>query len=295
MRDISVSAVIPAFNERRSVAAVAEGVREALSGRVKDFEVIVVDDGSTDETADAARSVKAVLVSHPVNRGYGQALQTGIGAARFDWVLTIDADGSYPPGEIHKLLEFAPTFDLVIGTRTGVHFWGSPHRALLRWIYLRIAGFIIGERVPDANSGLRLVRKSLASQEEGPVECRGYSHSTTMTLSFLSAGRLVKFTPVEYRAREGRSKVRPLRDILRTLQIMAQVLIAYNPLKLFAALAAAFLAASAAFLWEFHRRHGAPWLAAAAVSALSALLCFLTGCILDSIRMQGRRQRENPQ
>ena len=287
MKELSVSAVIPAYNESRAIAAVVASVREALGRVARDAEVVVVDDGSTDGTGEAAKSAGARVLRHPVNRGYGQALRTGIEAARHDWILMIDADGSYPPSQIDRLFEFGPDFDLVIGTRTGVHFWGSPMQALLRWIYLQIAGFIVGEKAPDANSGLRLVRRSLAAQA-GPVECLGFSHSTTMTLSFLKAGRFVKFIPIEFHARVGQSKVRKARDILRTLQIMTQILIAYNPLKLFATLFAMFFAAAAVLAGIFVFRGSWAWLVAGGLCALAAVECFLAGCLLDAIRMRAR-------
>ena len=287
MKGLSVSAVIPAFNEGRAIAEVVSGVREALGRVAGEAEVLVVDDGSTDDTGEAAGRAGATVLRHPVNRGYGQALRTGVGAARHDWVLMIDADGSYPTSEIDRLFEGAPECDLVIGTRTGVHFWGSPMAAFLRGVYLGIAGFVVGEKVPDANSGLRLVRRGLAAQS-GPVECLGFSYSTTMTLSFLKAGRFVKFIPIEFRARVGQSKVRKVRDILRTLQLMTQILIAYNPLKLFVALCASFAAAAAVMAGVFLCRGGWPWLAAAGLSAMAALECFLAGCLLDAIRMRGR-------
>jgi len=289
MKDLSVTVVIPALNEKDAVGPVVRELADLLARSVKSHEVLVVDDGSTDGTADAARAAGATVVRHPVNRGYGQALETGIKTARHDWILMIDADGSYPPGEAAKLLERAPEFDLVIGERTGSHFWGSPTAALLRWTYLRIASFIVGERVPDANSGLRLVRKALAA-EKGPVQCLGFSHSTTMTLSFLKAGRFVDFVPIEFRARVGKSHVRRVRDILRTLQLMTQVLIAYNPLKLFVTLAAPPAALGCLFFLVaiILPRNGSPLLAWL-LCWLIALVCFCVGCILDAMRMHARR------
>lgn len=292
MRNIAVSAVIPAFNEEGAVSAVVQGVRDVLSGCVQDFEVLVVDDGSSDGTGAAALKAGAVVLRNPANQGYGQSLETGIKAARHEWILMLDADGSYPPEEIPKLLDYAPDFDLVIGMRSGVHFWGSFFHAFLRWFYLRIASFVVGERVPDANSGLRLVRKSLVSQPE-PVRCLGYSHSTTMTLSFLKAGRFVKFVPIEYRLRRGRSKVRPIRDMLRTMQIMTQILLAYNPLKLFMALAFFPAGLSLVLAAAFVYRGADIWAAMAGLAMLAALLCFLAGCVIDAIRMQRGRADES--
>lgn len=290
-KDLSVTAVLPAYNESGAIAEVVSGVRDALKGCAKTVEVLVVDDGSTDGTGEAARAAGAKVIRHPVNRGYGQALRTGIAAAKGDWILMTDADGSYPTSEIAKLFAHAPDFDLVIGARTGVHFWGSPWAALLRWIYLWVAGFIVGENVPDANSGLRLVRRSMLLSM-GPVECLGFSYSTTMTLSFLQAGRFVKYVPIAFTARVGRSKVRKWRDMLRTLHLMTEVLIVYNPLKLFIVLTGGFalLAAGAFFLAV--AGGGGAWLVFSAFMILCGLMCFLFGCLLDALRMHLRTRAD---
>jgi glycosyltransferase involved in cell wall biosynthesis len=287
VKDISVSAVIPAYNEKGAIADVVAGVRDALKRCAKTVEVIVVDDGSVDGTGESAKAAGATVIRHPVNRGYGQALRTGVNAAKGDWVLMTDADGSYPVTEIDKLFDGAPDFDLVIGARTGVHFWGSAWSALLRWIYLAVAGFIVGESIPDANSGLRLVRRSML-MSMGPVECLGFSYSTTMTLSFLQAGRFVKYVPIEFSARVGRSKVRKTRDMLRTLHLMTEVLIVYNPLKLFVVMTAAFLLAAFGFFAMAVVGLGGVWMVAAIIMIPCALACFLTGCLLDALRMHLR-------
>lgn len=288
MSALSVSVVVPAYNEAEAIGPVIEKLAEALVERVPQFEIIVVDDGSVDGTAEAVRHARARVVRHPANGGYGRALVSGIEAARHDWVLMIDADGSYPPSEILRLLDYAPDFDLVIGAREGTHFWGTPTKAFLRWVYLRLASFVVGARVPDANSGLRLVRKSLVDKQ-GLVRCLGYSFTTTMTLSFLMQGRFVKFMPIRFEARAGgHSKVKPVRDILRTLQLMTQVMIIYNPLKLFVTIAL-LLALKSLVLFGLAVNLGAPLLVlCSAVASFGALFAFTAGCVLDSMRMHGQ-------
>lgn len=288
MSPLTVSVVVPAYNEAEAIGPVMADLYGELKKRGLEFEILVVDDGSSDGTAAAVNPAHARVISHPANGGYGRALLTGIEAAKHEWVLMIDADGSYPPSEILKLLDYAPAFDLVIGAREGAHFWGTPTKAFLRWVYLRLASFVVGVRVPDANSGLRLVRKSLVDQQ-ALVRCLGYSFTTTMTLSFLMQGRFVKNMPIEFRARSGgHSKVKPFRDILRTLQLMTQVMIIYNPLKLFVTLAA-LLVLKAAVLCGLGAAWGAPALIlCSAVASACALFAFTAGCILDSMRMHGQ-------
>lgn len=283
---LSISVVLPAYNEEEAVAGVVASARAALEAAgARDFEVLVVDDGSADATAERAAAAGARVLRHPANMGYGRSLLTAFEASRGDWILMMDADGTYPAEALPSLLEHAPAFDMVIGARQGSRFWGSPLRALLRWVYLNMASFVAGFRIPDANSGLRLIRRS-AIDRSMPVVCYGYSLSTTMTLSFIQSGRFVKFVPIEYRERRGRSKVSMGRDILRTLQIMVQVILYYNPLKFCVALAAFPAGAAAVFAGRFAGGFWALDLVLALASAYVALLVFLAGCLLDSLRLR---------
>lgn len=288
MKALTISVVVPAYNEAEAIGQVMADLHAELTKRRLEFEILVVDDGSSDDTAKAVDPAHARVISHPTNGGYGRALLTGIEAAKYDWVLMIDADGSYPPAEILKLLEYAPAFDLVIGAREGAHFWGTPTKTFLRWVYLRLASFVVGARVPDANSGLRLVRKSLVDQQ-ALVRCLGYSFTTTMTLSFLMQGRFVKYMPIEFRARSGgHSKVKPFRDVLRTLQLMTEVIIIYNPLKLFATVAAWIGALAGVFFVGSFLGGGPIFLLCGMFAALGSFFSFAIGCLLDSIRMHGQ-------
>jgi len=290
MPELEISAVIPAYNEEPGIASVIDGLRDVLQRVARKHEIIVVDDGSCDQTAELARQHGALTLRHPINRGYGRALVTGFNAARYDWVLMIDGDGSYPPPEIQKLVESADGFDMIVGARQGKLFWGNPIRSLMRWIYLSLAGFVAGESIPDANSGLRLIRKSEYFRCI-PFLCLGYSFSTTLTLSFLQSGRFVAFVPVAYAERKGRSKVRPVRDILRTLQIMTQAIVYYNPLKLTVSAAAllSFASILCAAIFAAAGGEGLAVLLLATAAVLSTAI-LLAGCVLDSIRMhfQGR-------
>jgi len=285
---VRVSVVVPAFNEEDGISGVVSGLRAAMEGAglkaSDDYEVLVVDDGSTDRTAARASESGARVLRHPTNRGYGRALLSGFEAARFPWVLMIDADGSYPPADSAALLPFAPRFDMVIGARQGKLFWGSALQTFLRWVYLTLASFVAGERIPDANSGLRLIRRE-ALDRSMPVLCYGYSLSTTMTLSFLQGGRFVTFVPVSYIERKGSSKVRGFRDIPRTLQIMLQVILYYNPMKFAVCLAAVPGLCALLSLACYATCPRTTDLVLFAVFLATALGVFLSGCILDALRL----------
>lgn len=284
-----ITVVIPAFNEEGAIAPTIKGAGEVLTAAGLKYEIITVDDGSTDKTAAAAEAAGSKVIRHPINRGYGRSLLSGIHAAAHDWILIIDADGSYPPAEIAKLLPHVPAFDMVVGAREGSLFWGTPVKALMRFIYLRIARFVAGEPIPDANSGLRIFRKEAVSTSM-PVLCYGYSFTTTMTLSFLNAGRFVRFEPIRFTERVGHSKVKPVRDILRTLQIMTQVILYFNPMK-FAAVVTLLplLATFAAAAHLLISPQADPrWLVIALMLVISVLV-FLLGCAVESIRLHSRK------
>ena len=290
MFELEISAIIPAYNEEDAIAPVVKSLTEVLRRGAKSFEIIVVDDGSTDRTFENARAAGVSAVRHPMNRGYGRSLMSGFAKAKYDWILMIDADGSYPPEEAEKLLAHAPDCDLVIGARQGKNYWGTPMQAWRRSIYLSLAGFVAGEEIPDANSGLRLLRRS-AFDKSMPFLCLGYSFTTTMTLSFIQSGRFVRYVPIRFDERTGKSKVKAVRDILRTLQIMAQMMIYYNPLKLAVTASAAILAAAgAAYVWFRPLDPGAAVTAAAILCSAAAIVFFL-GCLLDAVRLHFAAQK----
>lgn len=225
-----LSVVVPAYNE----AAAIEGVLTALVAELRKLpcttEVVVVDDGSKDATADAVRRVEGVrLVQNPVNLGYGHSLLRGIAASRGELIGIIDADGTYPApafAELHAMIRKGA--DHAIAQRTGKHFqriWSLRH--YYRWL----CWYVVGQRVPDANSGLRIFRRKVVETLRGDL-CMGFSFTTSLTLASIMSGFVVTFSEIPYAKRIGRSHVR-YRDILRTLQFLFQLIAVYNPLKLF--------------------------------------------------------------
>lgn len=224
-----VSIVIPAFNEEAAIGPVLD----AMQALLLDCEIIVVDDGSNDATARIARQHGARVIRHAVNRGYGRSMKDGIDAASSDIVVTSDADGTYPVDSIPILIaKFEEGFDMVVGARQGAAYRGSFFKMILRMILKTIVEFASGRRIPDVNSGFRVLRKSTAVPFF-PDICDGFSFTTTLTLVFLLTNRAVEYVPVPYHSRVGTSKVRMLHDSLRTLQYITECIVRYNPLKLF--------------------------------------------------------------
>jgi glycosyltransferase involved in cell wall biosynthesis len=240
MAEVHLSVIVPAYNESSGIGAVLTDLKRELSVLPLDAEIVVVDDGSTDETAARAGCVEGVrLLRNPVNLGYGHSLLRGITAARGDLIAICDADGSYKAAALQPLLRLVDKgVDHAIGLRTGPNIrrpWVA--RSVYRWL----CGYVVGCRVPDANSGLRVFRREVAEAVRGDL-CRGFSFTTSLTLASIMCGYVVAFTEIPYERRVGRSHVR-FRDVLRTSQYLFQLIAAYNPVKLFLplVLASAFL------------------------------------------------------
>ncbi len=234
--DRGVTFVIPAYNEEIAVPLVLEAARKVAKEEALQAEFIVVDDGSTDQTAAVAASHGARVISIAMNVGYGAALKRGIEAASHPSVVICDGDASYPLEYSGELLRRLERFDLVIGRRTGTTYYRSLVTYPFRLVYLLLVWFVVGRRVPDPNSGFRAFRRE-AVAEFLPVMCGGFSFSTSMTTLFLLSGRTVDYVPIPYHRRVGKSKIRFVRDMLRTGQILCSVILLYNPIKLFVLLA----------------------------------------------------------
>lgn len=232
---MGVSVVIPALDEEQAIGLTVEQVYAALDGR-DDVEIIVVDDGSTDATARIAEEKGAKVVRHLQNLGYGKSLKDGILAARHGTIAITDADGTYPIVELPRLLSlYDEGYHMVVGERTGPHFREtvikSPLRRVLKWL----VEFTAGRRIPDINSGLRVFDRSEAVKHFAQL-CDTFSFTTSLTLAFMMSNKFVLYTPIPYHKRVGKTKVRLFSDSLRTLQYIAQAVLYYDPLKIFAAL-----------------------------------------------------------
>jgi glycosyltransferase involved in cell wall biosynthesis len=154
--------LVPAYNEEGGIARVIEWIRQALEPSGMDYEVLVIDDGSADRTAELAGAAGARVLRHPGNRGYGEALKTGIRHAAHEWIAIIDADGSYPAEQIPELAERLRHADMVVGARTragaAIPLIRRPAKKFLTWL----ASYLTDTQIPDLNSGLRIFRRSLA-------------------------------------------------------------------------------------------------------------------------------------
>lgn len=222
-----VSIVIPAFNEAE---AIAEVVRE-LRAEADWHEVLVVDDGSTDDTANHAEAAGARVIRQPYNKGNGAAVKAGIRAASGEYLLIIDADGQHKPSDAVRLVSHLGAYDLVVGARSSITQAGPVRRlgnALLNWL----AGYLAERRIPDLTSGFRGARLDYL-REFLFLLPNGFSTPTTTTLAFLKAGHNVRFEPVDARQRTGLSKIRLSSDGVKFLVIILRVITIYSPMRIF--------------------------------------------------------------
>jgi glycosyltransferase involved in cell wall biosynthesis len=228
---VDIAIVIPAFNETETVGPTVERTRAAMAHTPWTNEIIVVDDGSTDPTAEEATRHGARVIRLPDNRGYGAALKAGIQASRSEYVLIVDADGTYPPEMMPALIAAMQDVDMVVGARA--HDDRSiPRQRRLAKAFLRIlASYLTRRRIPDLNSGLRLMRRSVLMQFFHILPS-GFSFTTTITLALLCNDYPVAYVPVSCGARVGVSKLKA-REFTNFVMLVLRTVVLFNPLRVF--------------------------------------------------------------
>ena len=222
-----VTILLPAYNE---AGVIGETIR-AIRALHPDFEILVVDDGSTDNTMREAMEAGANVWPHPYNMGNGAAIKSGLRCARGEWVLMMDADGQHKPEDIARLLEHKDRYDMVVGARTR-QSETSAHRDLANWVYNRFASYVTRFKVEDLTSGFRLVRLSVARQFIYLLP-NTFSYPSTLTLGYLRSGRTVKYIPIQTKARVGKSKIKLLKDGARFFLIITKIASLFSPFRVF--------------------------------------------------------------
>lgn len=279
------SVVIPAFEEAASVGQVVRDLRAAGDWR----EILVVDDGSTDDTSAVAREAGAVVIRHPYNKGNGAAVKTGIRAARGAYVLILDGDGQHRPDDARRIVARLGDYDLVVGARAS-RTQASGARRLGNAVLNRLASYLTGHPIPDLTSGFRAARRDLLLEFLHLLP-NGFSTPTTTTLAFVKAGYNVGFEPVEARQRQGTSKIRLTRDGVRFLLILLKIVTLFSPLRVFLPLAVLSCALGGAYgAYNLVADHKIP--NGAVILILFGVLVFLVGLVseqISALRFEGRR------
>lgn len=284
---LGFSLVIPAYNEALGVGSVLEDVLQVLSRLEMPWEVIVVDDGSQDGTAAIVQAVaqahnQLYLIRHRRNFGYGAALKTGIRRARYALIGITDADGTYPNGRIPELVTnlLEHDADMIIGARVGRGAAIPLVRRPAKWVIARLAEVVAGEAIPDLNSGLRVFWRSTA-RRFFPLLPDGFSFTTTITLGMLVNGYLVEYLPVDYYARKGQSKINPVKDTLRFVQLVLQIALYFSPLKIFLPLSFSLFFLALAWAGGTYFVLGRMADASAAMLVMTAIQVAITGLLAD--------------
>lgn len=301
----AITVVLPAYNEEAAVGTQIEAIQRALDTTTVQYEILVVDDGSEDATAARALEAGARVLRHPLNRGYGASLKTGILAARHEVIVIIDADGTYPADQIPVLVRQLENADMVVGARIGANVNISWVRRPAKWMLTWLATRVAGQSIPDLNSGLRVFRRDCIRQYF-PVLSNRFSFTTTSTLALLADDYTVLYHPIDYYQRVGKSKIVP-RHFMDFMILVLRMAMLFQPLKVFAPLAltlgALGLAKVAFDFAAFFARHSSlglyllyePLLSTSAMLLLiTAVQLLLIGMVADGVVRRVAQAGQHP-
>lgn len=231
--ELDLSVVLPVYNEKGHLRAEIERIRAALDASSLRYEIIVVDDGSDDGSGEQLQEIEGIrLLRFAQNRGSGSARRAGTHAARGRVVAWTDADMTYPNERIPDLVKELEGYDQVVGARTSEQGTSKLLRVPAKWFIRKLAGFLVEQPIPDLNSGLRVFRRDVGAQFLHLLP-PGFSCVTTITMSFLANGYSIKYVPIEYAERSGRSKFHWWSDTRRYLIQVIRLVLSYNPLRIF--------------------------------------------------------------
>jgi len=233
---VDLTVLLPAYNERHAVGPLVEEIRRALSAWPGSWEILLVDDASADGTADVALRSGIRVIQRIENGGSGAARVTGVLAARGVLIAMLDADGSYDPSSLPEILSHLPAYDQVNGARTSEQGTVRWLRSPAKWVIRKLAELVSGRRIPDLNTGLKAFKREVMLSYLWSVP-NGFSCVSSMTLAFLCNDHPVKFVPVAYRKRIGRSKFHPIRDTFQYLLTVLRIVTFFQPLRIYLPLA----------------------------------------------------------
>jgi glycosyltransferase involved in cell wall biosynthesis len=274
---VALSIVVPAKNES---GAIGDIVRIAKTD-IPDAEIIVVDDGSTDETARIAEEAGAIVIRHPESLGNGASVKSGARAARGEILVFMDGDGQHDPRDIKRLLEkLDQGYDMAVGARdSGSH--ASVGRLFANGLYNVLASQLSGREITDLTSGFRVVRARLFKKFLYLLP-NGFSYPTTITMAFLRSGYPVCFEPITAAERSGKSHIRPIRDGMRFFAIIFKIATLYAPLKIFLPISGLFFATGLGYYGYTYFTYGRFTNMSMLVFSASVII-FLIGLISEQI------------
>jgi len=228
MSDVKVSIIIPVYNEAKTIGKLISQIKALYP----EFEIIVINDGSKDETVSVAKDAGAVVYTHPYNIGNGAAVKSGIRVASGDIMVLMDGDGQHEPEDIAKLLKYFPDFDMVVGARS-IKDQASLARAMGNQVYNWLASYVTKFSIKDLTSGFRAI-KSKSARSFLHLLPNTYSYPATITLGALRSGMSVKYTPISISKRKaGKSNVKLIRDGVRFFMIITRICTLFSPMRVF--------------------------------------------------------------
>ncbi len=237
----AISILIPCYNEAPEILiSTIESVKKSFENvQNQIFEIIVINDGSKKYEYSNISIEKVRFLEHIVNKGYGAALKTGIKHAQYDWIGITDADGTYPNADFNTFMAYTNDFDMVVGARP----WNriSALRKFPKYLLTLFSSFLAGYKILDLNSGMRIFKKEMAMQFWS-LYPNGFSFTSTITMGCVTNGYNLKYLPIEYSKRQGKSHIHPIKDTLRFFTLVSRLALYFNPLKVFMPLSIVFLA-----------------------------------------------------
>ncbi|UCC38420.1 MAG: glycosyltransferase family 2 protein [Candidatus Aminicenantes bacterium] len=276
MEDLSI--IIPVYNEEKAIAETVNYFRGLLEEN-PGIEIIFVDDGSKDKTPQILESIKLdqiKVITHKKNKGYGAAIKQGLKISSHEYIAITDADGSYPHEKISALFEklLAEKADMAIGARVGKKVEIGIFRRFPKFVLRKLAEYLSEEEISDLNSGLRIVKKEMIMRSFKYLP-KGFSFTTTLTLSLLANNHKIIYFPIDYYKRKGKSKIKPFRDTLNFFQLIIRTVMFFNPLKIFLPLSSFFIILSFVVLIVSYLK--------GRIMDITTILLFVTGLHLLAI------------
>jgi glycosyltransferase involved in cell wall biosynthesis len=285
MKQSNISIIIPAFNEEEVIGSVVQSIHSAFP----DSEIIVVNDGSTDNTAAELSKSGVIILNHDLNRGYGASLKTGARAARRDYVLFCDGDGQHSVEDVRRLMNECDGYDLVVGARKS-----DSHRPFLRrpgkFVMRKYSEFLAGTKIPDLNSGLRIFKRDTLMRYLHLMP-DGFSFSTTSTFTMIKSNRKYKYIPITVQKRIGKSSVRQLKHGPQALMLMLRLAVLFEPLKLFLWIAGILFILSLASL-AIDMCSAGGFSDTTVILSIATIIIFMSGLLCDQVSAMRREKHE---
>lgn len=272
----TITILLPAYNEEQNIGDTISRIKKLYPK----FEILVVDDGSGDNTVNIAKENGAVVISHPYNIGNGAAIKTGLRNASGEWIIMMDADGQHDPKDIKEILQYKDEYDMVVGARTK----GSKtsiHRSFANKLYNWLATYVTKFKVADLTSGFRLVNKNTVAQFIYLLP-NVFSYPSTITMAYLRSGRSIKYVPIKTHKRKGTSKIKIFQDGVRFFLIIAKIATLFSPLRIFLPTSFLFFVLGMAYyVYTFTTEHRFTNMSALLIS--TSVLIFMMGLISEQI------------